>query len=73
MAEVVRRADVAPNIWLGVSAENDDCTRRIDCLRRVPATVRFLSIEPRLGPLPNLDLTGIRWVIVGGRAGAGRV
>jgi protein gp37 len=58
-----------PNIWMGVSVENEAVTWRIDHLRKVPATVRFLSCEPLLGPLPKLDLTGVHWAIVGGESG----
>lgn len=58
-----------PNLWMGVSVERDDYTHRIDHLRRTPAQTRFLSLEPLLGPLPSLDLTGIDWVIVGGESG----
>jgi len=57
------------NIWIGVSVENSDYAHRIDDLRAVPAAVRFLSLEPLLGPLASLDLTGIDWVIVGGESG----
>jgi len=60
-----------PNVWLGVSVENDKFTWRLDELRKVPAAIRFLSIEPLLGPLPKLNLTGIDWVIVGGESGPG--
>jgi protein gp37 len=60
-----------PNIWLGTSIENDRYTFRADHLRATPAAVRFLSLEPLLGPLPSLDLTGIDWVIVGGESGPG--
>jgi protein gp37 len=59
----------APNIWMGVSVENADVVDRIDCLRETCAKVKFLSIEPLLGPLPFLNLTGIDWVIVGGESG----
>jgi protein gp37 len=58
-----------PNIWMGVSVENNRFVCRADFLRRVPASVRFLSCEPLLGPLPDLDLAGIAWVIVGGESG----
>ena len=57
------------NVWMGVSVENDDYTSRIDHLRRTPAAVKFLSLEPLLGPLPDLDLRDIDWVIVGGESG----
>jgi protein gp37 len=60
---------IAPNIWIGVSVEEDQYTERIQVLREIPAAVRFLSCEPLLGPLPSLDLTGIDWVIVGGESG----
>lgn len=60
-----------PNIWIGCSLENQDCTFRIDHLRCTPAAVRFLSIEPLLSPLHDLDLSGIDWVIVGGESGPG--
>jgi protein gp37 len=59
----------APNIWLGVSVEDDSVVDRANILREVPAAVRFLSCEPLLGPLPSLDLTAIHWVIVGGESG----
>jgi protein gp37 len=61
---------VLPNVWLGTSIETDDYTHRADHLRRAPVP-RFLSLEPLLGPLPSLDLTGIDWVIVGGESGPG--
>lgn len=59
------------NVWMGVSVENADYTWRIGHLRRVPASVRFLSVEPLLGPIPKLPLSGIHWVIVGGESGPG--
>ncbi|MCK9463173.1 MAG: phage Gp37/Gp68 family protein [Proteobacteria bacterium] len=59
------------NVWMGVSVENERHVNRIDHLRQVPAAVRFLSIEPLLGPIPNLNLDGIDWVIVGGESGPG--
>lgn len=62
----------ARNIWLGVSVENvAHGLPRIDHLRRTPAALRFLSIEPLLEALPGLDLRGIGWVIVGGESGPG--
>jgi protein gp37 len=57
------------NVWMGVSIENDTLTVRADQLRKVPATIRFLSCEPLLGPLPSLNLNGIHWVITGGESG----
>lgn len=59
----------APNVWLGTSIESDDYCWRADELRATPAAIRFLSLEPLLGPLPSLDLAGIDWVIVGGESG----
>lgn len=59
------------NVWMGVSVENADSTWRIEHLQRVPAQVRFLSVEPLLGPIPELPLAGIHWVIVGGESGPG--
>lgn len=59
------------NVWMGVSVEDDRVLHRLDQLRDVPAAVRFLSVEPMLGPLDNLDLNGIDWVIVGGESGRG--
>ncbi len=59
------------NICMGVSVENSDYTWRIDHLRQIPAAIRFLSLEPLLGPIPNLDLDNIDWVIVGGESGPG--
>ena len=59
------------NCWLGTSVENARFYGRIDALRGVKAEVRFLSIEPLLGPMPDLPLDGIHWVIVGGESGEG--
>jgi protein gp37 len=57
------------NVWIGVSVENERYLWRVEFLRRVPAAVRFLSLEPLLGPLPGLSLSNIDWVIVGGESG----
>jgi protein gp37 len=57
------------NVWMGTSVEDLRVISRIDHLRLADAATRFLSLEPLLGPLPNLDLTGIHWVIVGGESG----
>ncbi|MBZ5678165.1 MAG: phage Gp37/Gp68 family protein [Acidobacteriia bacterium] len=61
----------APHIWMGVSVENKDYLWRIDHLRRTKARVKFLSIEPLLGPIGKINLRGIDWVIVGGESGPG--
>jgi protein gp37 len=57
------------HVWLGVSVENADYTYRIDHLRRTGAAIKFLSLEPLLGPLDNLNLRGIDWAIAGGESG----
>jgi protein gp37 len=61
-----------PNIWQGVSVENQRYVYRIRDLRAVPAAVRFVSVEPLLGPIQDLPLTDVNWVIVGGESGGGR-
>jgi protein gp37 len=61
----------APHIWMGVSVENEDYLWRVDHLRHTGAHLKFISIEPLLGPLGMLDLRGIDWVIVGGESGPG--
>ena len=58
-----------PNAWLGTSIEDGWVVERIDHLRRAPAAVRFLSCEPLIGPLSDLRLAGISWVITGGESG----
>jgi len=60
----------APNIWAGVSVENSDYLYRVEDLRNTGAAIKFISAEPLIGPLPNLDLTGIDWVLAGGESGA---
>jgi protein gp37 len=69
LAELAPRLPWPPNVWVGVSIENDRWVRRADALRTVPAAVRFISAEPLLGPLPSLDLAGIDWLIAGGESG----
>lgn len=71
LLELSPSLDWQPQIWAGVSVENEDYLGRIDHLRQTGAHVKFLSIEPLLGPLHNLDLTGIDWVIAGGESGPG--
>jgi len=61
----------APQIWMGVSVENEKYTYRIDDLRKTAAHVKFLSLEPLLGPLRKLNLRGIDWAILGGESGPG--
>jgi protein gp37 len=71
MLQLAPRLKWTPNIWMGVTVENQQHVDRIDRLREVPAAVRFLSLEPLLGPLPELNLSNIDWVIVGGESGPG--
>ncbi|MCL6445317.1 MAG: phage Gp37/Gp68 family protein [Alicyclobacillus sp.] len=68
-AELASQLTWTPNIWMGTSVENMRVAKRVDYLRQVPAIVRFLSCEPLLGSLRELDLQGIQWVIVGGESG----
>jgi protein gp37 len=72
LRELAARLPWAPNVWQGVSVENAAHLWRIADLQTVPAAVRFLSIEPLLGPLSELPLDGISWVIVGGESGPTR-
>ena len=58
-----------PNVWIGTSIESDEYCWRADELRGIPAAVRFLSLEPLLGPVPSLELSRIDWVIVGSESG----
>lgn len=61
--------DWPPNVWMGVTVENAHHTSRINDLCQTGAAIKFLSLEPLLGPLARLDLSGINWVIVGGESG----
>jgi len=71
MMDMSRHLPWADNIWLGVSVENDDYLHRIDHLRNTDAAVKFISFEPLIGPVDELNLRGIDWVIVGGESGPG--
>jgi protein gp37 len=72
-----RLAQISPalhwtgNVWMGVTVENADYLSRIDDLKKIDASVKFISCEPLLGPIPHLVLEGIDWVIVGGESGPG--
>ncbi len=68
-AELAPQLVWSPNIWMGTSVEDRRVIERVETLKRIGAFVRFLSIEPLLGPLPVLDLEEIHWVIVGGESG----
>ena len=61
----------APHIWMGVTVESADYAFRIEHLRQTGAAIKFLSLEPLLGPIPDLNLEGIDWVVVGGESGPG--
>jgi protein gp37 len=69
LSELDRSLPWPEHVWMGVSVENRRFVYRIDDLRRTHARVKFLSLEPLLGPLTRLDLTGIHWVIAGGESG----
>lgn len=69
--ELSRCLKWAPHIWMGVSVENEKYLNRIDHLRATGAHIKFLSLEPLLGPLNGMDLHGIDWAIVGGESGPG--
>lgn len=71
LVEMCERLPWPPNVWMGVSIENRRFVHRADQLRQVPAAVRFISAEPLLGPLEDLDLERIDWLIAGGESGPG--
>ena len=69
MLELNERLPWSKNIWMGTSVESAAYTHRIDVLRQSNARIKFLSVEPLLGPIPNMNLENIDWVIVGGESG----
>ena len=69
LLELSSRLTWPKNVWMGVTVESADCGFRIDDLRQTPAVIKFISFEPLLGPIPDIDLEGIDWVIVGGESG----
>lgn len=71
LAELSPYLEWPENVWMGASVENSKHVDRIDDLRRTGAKLRFLSLEPLLGPLRGLNLEGVDWVIVGGESGPG--
>lgn len=71
VSQLDARLDWTPNIWLGASIESDGWLHRLDRLKATGAHTKFLSLEPLLGPLRDLDLSDIDWVIVGGESGPG--
>lgn len=71
LREVSQKLPWPKNVWMGVSVEDNRVLDRIEDLTTVPAYIRFLSCEPLIGPIENLPLRGIQWVIVGGESGPG--
>lgn len=71
LVELAGQLNWPPNVWMGVSVENEQYLSRVERLRLVPAAIRFISFEPLLGPIRNPDLRGIHWAIVGGESGPG--
>ena len=71
LAELDPSLEWPDNVWMGVSVESSEHFDRIDHLRSTRAKVKFLSLEPLLGPLPDMNLQGIDWAIVGGESGPG--
>jgi protein gp37 len=69
--EIASQLPWSSNVWMGVSVENAAVINRVRDLQQVPAAVRFLSVEPLIGPLDEIPLQGIHWVIVGGESGPG--
>lgn len=69
-ASVAADLDWTKNIWLGTSVEDSSVVERVRILQKIPAKVRFLSVEPLLGPIPRLPLRNIHWVIAGGESGS---
>ncbi|MDX9856395.1 MAG: phage Gp37/Gp68 family protein [candidate division Zixibacteria bacterium] len=71
LKRIASEIDWPPNVWMGVTVERREYVYRIKDLCATGATVKFLSLEPLLGPLSDLDLSGIDWAIVGGESGPG--
>ena len=67
--ELASQLDWPANLWMGTSVESTDYLHRVDTLRQTPACTKFLSLEPLLGAIPDIDLTDIDWVITGGESG----
>jgi protein gp37 len=71
LVELSSELNWTPNIWMGVSVENEDYLHRIDHLRKINATIKFISFEPLIGYIKEMNLENIDWVIVGGESGYG--
>ena len=70
MAEYFETRNIPHNAWIGITVENKETKSRIDHIRHLDATIKFLSCEPLLGDLEELNLDGINWIIVGGESGS---
>ena len=70
MLDYFAKKTIPQNVWLGVTVENEKYKYRIDCLKKINAHIRFISFEPLIGKLGDLDLLGIHWCIVGGESGS---
>jgi protein gp37 len=71
LAKMSPRIDWPPNVWMGVTVESARFTHRIDLLRETDAAIKWLSMEPLLSEVPNMNLDGIDWIVVGGESGPG--
>jgi protein gp37 len=71
LAKMSPRIDWPPNVWMGVTVESARFTHRIDLLRSTGAAIKWLSMEPLLSAVPDINLTGIDWIVVGGESGPG--
>lgn len=71
LIELSNLIDWPSNVWMGVTVESGEYLERVDCLRKVNSAIRFLSIEPLIGRIGKINLSGIDWVIVGGESGPG--
>jgi len=71
LAIMNRKLQWPSNVWMGVTVEKEDYLYRIEHLKKTGAHIKFLSLEPLLGPMPKLNLFGIDWIIVGGESGPG--
>jgi protein gp37 len=69
LLELSARLTWPENVWMGVTVENNECAFRIDHLRQTDAAIKFISLEPLLGPISRINIEGIDWVIVGGESG----
>ena len=71
LSELAAQFNWTPNIWAGVSVEGNEYKHRIDCLREIPAAIKFISFEPLIDQVKDINLQGIDWAIVGGESGPG--